>query len=149
MKSIQESTIIELLLQHQKKLHFPLGILGSGEPQDFMLIADAGEAPLLWIEEVGASDLAFPVIDPYVICPQYSPSFAVKDLEALELKSVDDLLVLALVSMVHQKDQNMTANLAAPLLINIRQGLARQGVIGNRDEFPTNYPLSTIEKSKL
>lgn len=147
MSSIQEQIIVDLILNNNKKIHFEKGLMGTDTAQDFNLIADEVDVPLFWLEASDMDEVTFPVVDPYVLCPDYAPEFNQQDLEALELDEADDLLLLCLVTMVNLKNQKMTINLAAPLLINWRKGIGRQSVLTNYKKYPSNYPMSSLKPS--
>lgn len=146
MSSIQEKFIVDLLLNQPKVVHFASGIMGTDTAQDFRIVAEGGDSPLFWLEAVDMKEIVFPVVDPYILCPDYAPEFSLQDLQIIELEDIRDLFLLSLVTMVNVKNQKMTVNLSAPLLINWEKGIGKQGVLLNYKQFPSNYPMSSLTK---
>ena len=147
MSSIQEKFIVELILNQEKVIRFDAGVLGTDTPQNFRLKAEGGDTPLFWLEAVDMADVVFPVVDPYILCPEYLPEFSLQDLQAIELEDIKDLFILALVTMVNVKNEKMTVNLSAPLLINWKNNTGKQGVLLNYKQYPSNYPMSSMTKT--
>jgi flagellar assembly factor FliW len=104
-------------------LNFPGGLLGLEDCHRWVLLADAENDALAWLQSTSQPEVALAVVHPKRFVPQYQLRIARRDLEPLALSSLADAEVLAIVSS-HQGD--LTLNLKAPLVINVSRRLGRQ-----------------------
>jgi len=104
--------IIEV--QKEKIIHFPEGIPGFRQIKRYILM-DYKDTPLKWLQAVDDPDVAFIVVEPQFIKPDFSisPDEQVKAL--LELENDDDLAVLVI---IRREGEQVIANLQCPLLFN-------------------------------
>jgi flagellar assembly factor FliW len=120
-------------------LRLPAGLLGFEHMKDYLLIANPAEAPFHWLQVKDDATLAFVVIDPFLVAPDYQPDIPQSDVEALGLDQVADALLLNIVT-VHGP-AHATVNLKGPIVINRRTRTARQVVIANAARYSVQQPL--------
>ncbi len=104
------------------------GLLGFSRFQRFVLIEHKRESPFLWLQSVDNPDLAFVVIDPAHILPDYRLPLAAV-MKELGAETPDDIKILAILTIPPGAPQEMTANLMGPLVINLRNRKGKQLVI--------------------
>lgn len=124
-------------------LTFPFGILGLESCRQWVLLADAHNDSLGWLQCTTRADVALAVVSPRRFVPYYQLRVSRSELTPLELNDIRDAEVLAIVS---RNDQAMTLNLKAPLVINLDQRIGRQ-VICNGEQ-PVQYALD-VERAPL
>ena len=88
---------------------------------------------------VGRDDVSFTCIDVGAIKPDYDVPMSDADAQALAIEEPADALILALLS-IPEDPSRMTANLAGPLVVNVKTLQARQIVL-NIDKFPLAFPV--------
>ena len=137
----------EVTVDDEKLIHFPNGIVGFPELQDFALIHDAekeNQGGIRWMQSVQEPNFAMPVMDPLAVCPDYNPV-----VEDELLKSIGELhpdSVLVLVTLTVPKDiKQMSVNLQAPFVINADEKKACQ-IIVDSDKYPVRFPIYDIIK---
>jgi len=113
-------------IDERQIIRFPNGLFGFETLKDYALL-DATQQPFYWIQSLDVEQVAFVLIKPTIFRPDYDPSVMSGELEELELKSLDeeDALIFSIVTFL-EDDQNMTANLQGPLIINRRNRVGRQ-----------------------
>lgn len=116
---------------------FPAGLVGLEACREWVLLADAQNEALGWLQCTTRADLAVAVVSPRRFVPDYQLRVFRSELAPLALESLEHAQVLAIVS---QSDQGVCLNLRAPLLINLPRRLGRQ-VVAN-GEVPLQYPLA-------
>lgn len=144
MRSHQEDLIVELVLQHQKEMYFPEGIKGFESIQEYSLISNENESPMLWLESVVFSHVTFPVVDPFLYFPDYRPEISTKDLQAIGLKASNRFLILCLVNISKVHSNGVTINLAAPILINWNRGLGGQVFLKKGKKYSTGSAIKML-----
>ncbi|MBI2567562.1 MAG: flagellar assembly protein FliW [Candidatus Schekmanbacteria bacterium] len=105
------------------------GLLGFSHLRRYVLLERPESAPLFkWLQAVDDPYIAFMVMDPFVAFPEYDLSLSDDDADSLRLSAADDATVLTLVT-IPENPREMTANLQAPLVANLRARLAKQIVL--------------------
>jgi flagellar assembly factor FliW len=121
------------------QIHLPLGIFGFEQIKNYALLANPDEKPFAWLRVADNNSLAFVVIDPFVVMPEYAPNIPEADVEFLELKDPGDALLLGIVT-IH--DQNRaTMNLKGPVVVNRHTHTGKQVIIANAADYSVQHPL--------
>lgn len=119
-------------------IDFPEGIPGFNHLRKFAVVKCMQTEPIQWFQSVEDGHVALPVINPFLIKPDYSIEIADEDLEVISIRSEEDLIVFSV--MVLPEDlHDMTVNLMAPILINIRDMIGCQVMMDGRD-IPLRLP---------
>jgi len=124
-------------------VRLPAGLLGFEKIKDYLLIANPKEEPFRWLRMKSNPSLAFIVIEPIFVLPDYQPDIPQADVDFLELSSPDDALVYNIVTLHGPK--HATANLKGPVVINRRTGVAKQVVLANATQYSAQHPLPVRE----
>ena len=106
-------------------LLFPNGLMGYEDCQHWVLLADAENPSVGWLQSITRSGLAMAVVSPRRFVQGYRLRVTHAELAALQLGAEDRTYVLTLVS---NHDGSLTANLRAPVVINLQRRLGRQVV---------------------
>lgn len=117
-------------------LCFPQGLIAFADCHHWVLLADADNASLAWLQCLTRSDLALPVVSPRRFQPGFQVHVTRGQLIPLEMSHFDQAYVLVVVS---KSDDDLTLNLKAPLIINLDRRVGRQ--IITIDEQPIALPL--------
>lgn len=111
---------------------FPEGPLGFPECTRFALIDEEKAVPFRMLQSLDNPALAFVVVDPLMIRPEYHFNITKDDLKLLNAEEVDGLQVYAIITM--SKDiQDVTVNLQGPLVINTKKNIGHQFVLVDSD----------------
>ena len=117
-------------------LKFPVGLLGLEDCRQWVLLADAENETLGWLQCATRPEIALAVVSPRRFVPEYQVRVYKTELAPLDLTQMKDAQVLTIVA---KNDRSITLNLKAPLVINLPKRLGRQ-VITN-GEMPIQYEL--------
>ena len=123
-------------------LFFRNGLLGFEECQHWVILADADNRAVAWLQSMQSSEVALPVVSPRRFVPEYQVRIDPKDVELLQLNSVEQAYVLGVVS----RDRDvLTLNLRAPIIVNLDRRLGCQVV--TVDQQPIQYELAALPLS--
>lgn len=117
-------------------LFFPEGLIGLPSLDRCVLLADAWNPRLAWLQGLSEPDCAVAVVHPRRFVPEYQVRVAQSEWAPLQLSSPADASVLVVVG---QSNENLTLNLKAPLLLNLKAGLGRQVI--TEDPNPLRYVI--------
>ncbi|MEX2118868.1 MAG: flagellar assembly protein FliW [Pirellulales bacterium] len=118
-------------------LSFPAGLLGLEDCRHWVLLADAQNNALGWLQSTSRPEVALAVVCPRRFVPDYQFRVFRSELAALDLADVKDAQVL---SIVGKNERSITLNLKAPVVINLERRLGRQ-VVANGEQ-PVQYELA-------
>jgi flagellar assembly factor FliW len=120
-------------------VEFPNGIPAFETERRFRLI---DREPLLFLESETNPELSFLLLPIALIDPDYRVALAAEDRAVLDLSTESSLLCLAIITAA--EDSPPTANLLAPVVINLDCGRAVQAVRSDR-VYSHNHPLVAEE----
>ena len=138
----------EVVIDDEKIIHFPSGIVGFSDLTEFALIHDEekGIGAIHWLQSVQEPGFAMPVMDPLIVKPDYNPE--VDDELLKQIGELDPEQVLILVTVTVPSDlTKMSVNLKGPIIINTAEKKACQ-VIVEGDEYPVKFPIYDILKDQ-
>ena len=138
----------EIIIDDDKIIHFPNGIIGFPELTEFTLVHDEEKSTdsIHWLQSIQEPAFAMPVMDPLIVCPDYNPEADDELLNILGQIVPEELLVLVTVTVPSDLTQ-MSVNLKGPIVINAAEKKAIQ-VIVEGDEYQVKFPIYDILKKK-
>ena len=116
---------------------FPKGLVGLEDFRRWVLLGDAENDAVGWLQSTSHPDVALAVVSPRRFVPEYQVRVPRGELTQLQLDELDRAYVLSLVS---QNPHGLTLNLRAPLLFNLDRRLACQVVTS--DDQPLQWDLT-------
>ena len=139
----------EVSYTQEEILFFPRGIPAFETKHSWILIG-SDDSAVKWLQSVDDPSLALPVTSPDAIQPDYNARIPEDELRLIGSMNYSDLALLIVVSIPESAPWNMTANLRAPILINLKTHKAVQ-IIALNEEYPIRhivFPEDVREKMK-
>ena len=125
---IQTSRFGPVTLNKDDVLDFPEGILGFNDLRKFVLLDDPNDEIFAWLQSCEIAEIAFPVLEPELFTQNYKLSLTKHDLEGLGLQKQEKVRAFSIIT-IPDDPTLMTANLKAPVVINVETRQARQIVL--------------------
>jgi flagellar assembly factor FliW len=144
MQSFQEYIKENPGFEKAEMLHFPKGVPAFENLMFFELVAHEEELPFLWLQAERDKNLAFLMIDPFLIHPRYTPDIPDEDIAFLNIEDPKDIVLLTIVNMRNNEEKIITANLVSPILINWTDKSAKQVILRNYAEYSTRYRIDNL-----
>lgn len=136
---IQSHQFGEIEVVQDELLLFQEGLVGFSHLKTFALLESSEVHPFVWLQSIEDPSVAFVIIDPLLVVPDYQVQVHPEDLEGLELADPADAKVLAIV-VVPSDPQLATMNLKGPLVINPNSRRGKQIVLADPG-YSTQHPL--------
>ena len=128
-------------------LTFPEGLFGFEEERQFLLLPFEGSAQaLLCMQSMQTPGLAFILMDPFALRPDYMPQPRAEELKALDVPDHEQLCYYVLCA-VKQPVSDSTVNMKCPIAVNPQTLIARQLVL-DTDCYGMRHSLSEFASGK-
>jgi flagellar assembly factor FliW len=124
-------------------LTFVDGLIGMEECRRWVLLSDATNDALGWLQSLDRAEVALAVVSPRPFVPGYRVRVARRDIQPLGLRDAQDAQVLVIISYANGA---LALNLKAPLVVHLNERLGRQIVA--RDDHPVQYILHRAASRK-
>ena len=115
-------------IKNEDILTFSEGLLGFADLKKFVLLDDPSDEIFAWLQSCEAGAIAFPLLEPEIFADSYNVNMSKGDLEALKISFQKDAHYFSIITIPEDPTQ-MTANMKAPIVINMKEKLARQCVL--------------------
>ncbi len=131
------------------EIEFPWGLPAFESSRKFVLLRFRRTDPLLFLQSLEERDLCFPALRALAVDPSYQIRLEKEDLRRLDLPASrqprpgEEIECLALVTL---REMAATANLLAPVVINLRNMRAVQAV--GAESYSLQYPLTSLGKAR-
>ena len=109
-------------------IQFPEGVLGFNQLRRFVILDDPNDDIFAWLQSCENANVAFPLLEPELFVSAYNVQLTKHDLEVLHVATKEGLRYFNIIT-IPQDPTLMTANLKAPVVINVEKRLARQCVL--------------------
>ncbi|MDX8044600.1 flagellar assembly protein FliW [Gracilibacillus sp. S3-1-1] len=136
----------EIDVKEEEVIHFPQGIPGFSEEKQFVLLSFEENGLFQVLQSTNHVHPAFVVVDPFLFKQDYQFELDEPTQEQLAIKTQEDLLTLAIVT-VKDPLTTSTANLQAPIIINQTKKLAKQ-YITKSEQYTTRETIFTQASQK-
>lgn len=118
----------QLNVSEEEIIQVPNGLLGFPDDKRYCLVDPADETLILWLQSLDHSEVCFPVLEPKVFKPDYSVRLSAAELRELKLENINQSAVFSVLTIPEDATQ-MSSNLKAPIVINLKEQLGRQVVL--------------------
>ena len=129
----------QLTVTDDEIIKIPQGVLGFPQYHDYCLIDPGDDTLIVWLQSLNAPEIAFPLLEPRVFKQDFSAKLSAAELRELKLDHVNRSAVFSILTIPQDVSQ-MTANLKAPLVINLEAHLAKQIVL-QENEYDIRHPM--------
>ncbi|ESU72901.1 flagellar assembly protein FliW [Geobacillus zalihae] len=110
-------------------IHFPHGLPGFADEKRFVLLPLA-DTPFVILQSVETPALGFVLIEPFSYFPTYEFELDEATVEQLNIESERDVAVYVILTVADPFHET-TANLQAPVVINVHKRLGKQVILTN------------------
>jgi flagellar assembly factor FliW len=115
---------------------FPWSIPGFTDMHRWLILSLDSQPGYVWIQSLDDPTTALPAADPWMLFEGYDPKLPAYAFLGLEIQDPEDFTLLCVV-VVKPGAEEMTMNLMAPIVVNLRTNRARQVVLDG-----TNYSVN-------
>lgn len=121
------------------------GIPGFEGVKRYSLTAWEEGSPFGILASLDEGGPSFIVVNPFLACPGYEPAVPEREARFLEIEDASEASLLSIVT-IREDPAELTLNLRAPLLMNLRLNLAAQVVLED-ERWPVRYSVTETARS--
>ena len=140
MRKINTMRFGEIEVEDEKVVHFKKGIPAFEDEHEFVIIPYDEESPYYFMQSLKSPELAFLITTPFIFFPEYSIEVDDDTMAELNIKNSEDVLLYSIITIPNGSIRYMTANLLAPLVLNIENMQAKQLVM-EKTKYTTKHRL--------
>lgn len=135
-------------IEEEKIISMPKGMPGFPGKERFILLSHEEIDPILSFQCVDDPDLAFALMDPFLFMGDYTVALdaAVRDM-AWAVEKPEELFLYTIINASSDRPEEITANLAGPLLVHTGVNEAVQLVVTD-DRYPHKHPIFAAEEER-
>ena len=122
-----------IIYEETEIIIFEKGIPGFENLKKFVIREVGEESPFSILQSLEDKDIGFILISPFSIYDNYEVDLKEEIITNLEIKSSEEVLLYSLVTL-NSKPREITANLKAPIVINIKNKKGEQYII-DKDKY--------------
>jgi len=119
----------------------PAGLMGFTEVKNLELIHNTEELPFRWLRSVEDRSIAFVVVQPDGLIPEYELELSDEDAAEIGIDDPGEALVLNIVTLRNGQPEEATVNLIGPIVVNRETGTGRQVVLRNHQDYSARHAL--------
>lgn len=136
---MQTSRFGTLDVADEMVLRFPSGLVGFPACRRFVVLEAGENSDYQWIQSVDESQLAFVIVEVRLLQPEFHLDVPDEALAELDMQETDPITILAVVTIPSGEPGQATANLRAPLVVNLRTRKGKQIIL--HESIPLRYQL--------
>lgn len=120
----------EIEVKEADVIALPSGLIGFPELTRYVLLDHDKDSPFKWLQSLEDGAIAFVLINPLLFKPDYTVEVTEAEVSDLDLQNEEDAVISVIITMP-SNPQNMTANLKAPLVFNLKNRRGKQLILNN------------------
>ncbi|TCO76467.1 flagellar assembly protein FliW [Marinisporobacter balticus] len=142
---IQTRHFGEIEIKDETIINFPEGIPAFEDFKQYVVIKNPDtENDFHWLQCVDNSDLTFVVVNPFEIKEDYDFEIPDRIVKQLQIEKYEDVMILSII-VIPENVEKITANLKAPVIINIHKKIGKQFVLED-ERYPLKYYIFQEKK---
>ncbi|HYF84384.1 MAG TPA: flagellar assembly protein FliW [Clostridia bacterium] len=118
----------ELEADEKDIISFEDNILGFPDLKEYLMVHDNKNEHFNYLQAIDDINVCFIITSPFFIIPDYSMDISADSVKKLELEEDKDVMLYSIVTIPEDIKQ-MTANMKAPLVVNVKNRKALQEVL--------------------
>lgn len=146
MLKVKTTRFNDIEVKEEDLIELPSGLVGFPDLKRYILLDHDKDSPFKWLQSLDDGAVAFVLINPLLFKPDYTVEVGEVEVSELKLECEEDAIISVIITMP-SNPQNMTANLKAPLIFNLKNRLGRQ-VILNSSEYTTRHNIISEVKKR-
>jgi flagellar assembly factor FliW len=139
LRTVATTRFGEVAVPEEDVFNLRWGLPGFGFLREFVILALEEQKPYVWLQSLERPEIALPMIDPWALFDDYDPTLPAVTAAVLEIERPDDFCLMC-ICVVGEEAKELTVNLLAPIVFNLRLRIARQVMVED-SEYSVRTPI--------
>jgi flagellar assembly factor FliW len=135
---VQTKAYGSIEVEERQRIVFPQGLFGFEDIKEYVLL-DAERQPFYWLQSVENEQVAFILINPFLVRPDYEADIGNEELADIGIDTPEKALIFTIVT-IPADGSPMTTNLQGPLAINRDTREGKQAIL-NDSRWKTKHDI--------
>lgn len=133
----------EISYEENEVIHVLSGLFGFESYTRYLPLSfNESDDSMLSFQNLEDESLSFILMNPFTLCPDYTPKISDQDMKELEAGSLDDISFYV-ISVIHDSIEESTVNLRAPLVVNALNRKAKQ-IMLDQPEYTFRHTIGSM-----
>ena len=119
----------KITVTDDRLITIPEGLFGFEQYTKYALV-DSDYEPFIWLQSCEDPNLAFLIVDPFLICSEYETDIDDASLKKIGITKPEDIIIMTIVTVPHDGSA-ITANFQGPLVINRENRKCVQAILSD------------------
>jgi flagellar assembly factor FliW len=128
---IKTSRFGEIEIDEARVIRFTEGLIGFPDDKEFIIMEHRSDSPFMWLQSVSKPDLAFVIMNPFQVFPEYLKDLSQEEENALKPDDNETVMIVAIVTIPKGKPEESTLNLMGPVVIDPVTNRGKQVILAN------------------
>lgn len=128
---IKTSRFGEIEIDEARVIRFTEGLIGFPDDKEFIIMEHRSDSPFMWLQSVSKPDLAFVIMNPFQVFPEYLKDLSQEEENALKPDDNETVMIVAIVTIPNGKPEESTLNLMGPVVIDPVTNKGKQVILAN------------------
>lgn len=128
-------------------VEFPWGLPGFPTLRNWLPLNLDSHPTFVWLQSLDDLSTALPAIDPWMVFENYDPKLPAYAFTSLEIREASDFATLCVV-VVTPDAAEMTINLMAPVIVNLRTRKGRQ-IMLDGSSYSAREPMPRLTPARV
>lgn len=139
----------EVQINEEKVIKFESGIPGFENLHRFLFMTSPNpDSAFYWLQSIDDVNIVFTIVDIFRYLPDYNPIVEISSMEGLgEYGKIEEDIAIYNIANIPSNYKEMTINLKAPIVINLKTYKAKQ-IICNNEEYPIRFRIYDLFQQK-
>lgn len=138
----------DVSISEQDIIYFKEGIFGFENFKKYIIIEfESGSDNLLCLQSIDDEELAFILMNPFNLMPDYNPQLSDSDIEDLAIDENTEGVLYYVICVVKDSISESTVNMKCPIVINPKNKMAKQ-IILDSEEYNFKHELKQFTEGE-
>ncbi|MBN1903849.1 MAG: flagellar assembly protein FliW [Deltaproteobacteria bacterium] len=129
--NIKTSRFGDIEIDKGRVIQFTEGLIGFPDEREYIVMEHRSDSPFMWLQAVGNPDLAFVIMNPFQVFPEYLKDISQEEENALKPDNNETVMIFAIVTIPNGKPEESTLNLMGPVVIDPVTNKGKQIILAN------------------
>ena len=131
----------EIEIDESRAVHFSEGIVGFPDDNKYIVLEHKPESPFMWLQSLTSPGLAFVIMNPFLVYPDYLKDISPEEENDLKPGSNKNVMVFTIVTIPNGRAEESTVNLLGPVIIDPEIKEGKQVILANSG-YNHRHPLN-------